>query len=88
MKTIELGSKVKDIVSGFEGIATARIEYMNGCVQYYITPKVSKDGELKDGRWFDVQQVEVCSDGIREKIAKMVTGGPAPGFSAPTSYRG
>ena len=28
---IKLGIKVRDKVTGFEGIATARIKYLNGC---------------------------------------------------------
>jgi hypothetical protein len=56
---IELGDEVKDIVSGFTGIATARTEFLNGCVRISIDPPVDKDGKPVDGKWFDVEQVEV-----------------------------
>ena len=36
---ILLGSQVKDKVTGFEGIAVSRIEYLSGCVQYGVRPR-------------------------------------------------
>ena len=73
---IELGKKVKDKVTGFTGIATSRIEYLNGCVQYCVKPKVDKDGKSRDGEWFDDAQLEVIGDGIA--IKKDPDGGPIP----------
>ena len=58
MKKIELGAKVKDKISGLEGIATARIEYLNGCIQYAISPPVDKDGNIRKDWWIDEQQLE------------------------------
>jgi len=44
----ELGQGVKDIVSGFCGVVTARIEYLTGCGQYALSPtKLSKEGKCK-----------------------------------------
>jgi len=40
---IRLGNKVRDKVSGIEGIVTGRCEYLNGCVQYCVTTKVAAD---------------------------------------------
>ncbi len=56
---IKLGSKVKDKVSGFTGIATAKVEYLNGCIQYCINPKVGKDNKNKEGFYFDEGQIEL-----------------------------
>ena len=36
---ILLGQKVKDKVTGFEGIAVSRVEYMSGCIQYGVRPR-------------------------------------------------
>lgn len=33
---IELGDKVKDLISGYEGIAVAKTVFINGCVQFTI----------------------------------------------------
>ena len=46
-----LGLAVKDLVSGFKGVATERVEYLNGCIQYRVTPK-AKDGVEYVKEWF------------------------------------
>lgn len=38
MFTFELGSKVKDLINGFEGVVTARLEFLTGCNQYCVNP--------------------------------------------------
>jgi hypothetical protein len=73
---IKLGQKVKDTVTGFTGIATSRIEYLNGCVQYCLKPKVDKDGKMQDGIWFDDAQLVVIGKGLCSK--KDFKGGPIP----------
>lgn len=56
---VKLGNKVRDSITGFEGIATGRCEYLYGCTQIVITPdKLSPDGKRLDGEWFDEQRVE------------------------------
>lgn len=46
MPQIKLGTKVIDTVTGFTGTATSRIEYMTGCTQYGVAPRVGADGIL------------------------------------------
>ncbi|MDR0682044.1 MAG: hypothetical protein LBG15_09395 [Dysgonamonadaceae bacterium] len=70
--SIKLGQKVRDIVSGFEGITTAKCEYLNGCVQYGVTP-VSTDGKYPDTTYLDYKQLEVIEGGI--EVASEDTGG-------------
>lgn len=69
----ELGVKLRDKVSEVEGICIGRIEYLNGCVQYAIKPKVTKDGKSHEAEWIDSQQLEQTGDGITIKQRK--TGG-------------
>jgi len=69
---MKLGQKLRDKVSGFEGIATSRIEYLNGCVQFCLKPK-STDGKMPEGEYIDIQQLEVVDDGLSIKPKK--TGG-------------
>ncbi len=75
-----LREKVRDTVTGVTGIAVARIEYMNGCVQYLIQPKVVKDGVPAKPEWYDTQQVELV--GVRKtakaKQEEEDPGGPPP----------
>ena len=72
---INLGDKVKDKVSGLVGIATERREYLNGCIQYVIQPKIDKDGKMPDGWSIDSQQIESLEKKI--KVKKSETGGPS-----------
>ena len=53
-----LGLKVKDKVTGFEGVVGTIGFDLYGCVQAVIQP-YAKDGDLKDARWFDVNRLEV-----------------------------
>jgi hypothetical protein len=69
----ELGDRLRDRVSEVEGIVIGRIEYLNGCTQYAIKPKKTKDGKVLDAEWVDSQQVEKVDDGLR--ITKTRTGG-------------
>lgn len=56
---INLGSKVRDVVSGFTGRAHARTEFMYGCARIHIEPMaVMKDGNLGEIEAFDEQRVE------------------------------
>ena len=83
---IKLGQKVRDIVTGLEGVATARIEYLNGCVQYCIKPPI-RDGKSSDAEYIDHQQLEVVDDGVHAQLNPTRTGGPVMD-APPTGYRG
>jgi len=61
---IKLGSKVKDRVSGFTGIVESRIEYLNGCIQYGVVPKVGKDNKKGESLWVDEEQIEIIGKGV------------------------
>ncbi len=62
----KLGKKAKDKITQFEGIITAKIIYVYGCNQYCIVPPV-KDGEIKEGQWFDEGRIEITGPGIAAK---------------------
>lgn len=64
---IALGSKVKDRITGVEGIVVGRTEWLNGCVRIIIQPQ-----ELKDGR-----PVDPCT--IDEPDLIVLEGPPAAG---------
>ena len=70
---IELGSRVVDIISGFEGIATARSEYLFGCKRVQITrTELDANGKLLD-EWFDETGVTVLDGGIVKKLKEKRT---------------
>ena len=57
---VQLGDEVRDIVTGFQGIATAMIQYLVGCRHVGITStELKDDGEPRPVQWIDEPQVEV-----------------------------
>jgi hypothetical protein len=55
---VKLGSKVKDSITGYEGIAVQRIEYLYGCVRIGVEGKVGADGKVPGIEYFDEQRVD------------------------------
>jgi len=55
MFKFNLGDKVKDLVSGFEGIVTIRSSYFtSGMPRYYVEPQgLTAEGKPKEGHHFD-----------------------------------
>ena len=61
---VTLGSAVKDMVSGVEGIAVGRTEWLYGCTRITVEQtKPGKDGTPNDLECFDEQRVEVTKEG-------------------------
>lgn len=56
---VNLGDKVKDTVSGFEGIAVSKHIYLAGCARFGVQPLVGKDGKLPESETFDEPCLEV-----------------------------
>lgn len=50
---INLGETRTDRISGFTGTVTGRCEYITGCVQYLLVPKVKESGSYAEAHWFD-----------------------------------
>jgi hypothetical protein len=75
---IEMGREVIDRVTGFTGVVTSRADFISGCDQYFVQPRVDKEGKKQEAHWFDDLRLE-------EQTAKPVviderkkrTGGPA-----------
>ena len=68
---IELGEKVKDDITGFEGIAVARCYYISGCIRIGVQGQVKQDGSVPDPEWFD-------EDRLESKQTEKKKGGPMP----------
>lgn len=67
-----LGKKYRDVISGAEGVATARSEHLHGCVRVQL--EWGKDGEAKY-EWFDEQRL-VDVETERPSLTTARTGGP------------
>lgn len=84
MSEITLGQKARDVVTGFEGIVTGRADYLTGCSQFVLAPRVAKDGTFKEGHWFDESRLEVTDRMVitlrfdEDTPAPVDTGGPQP----------
>lgn len=63
-KDANFGKLVRDKVTGFEGVVIGRCDYLYGCSQYGIVPKVDKDGKTGEVHWFDAGRIEVVGAGV------------------------
>jgi hypothetical protein len=55
---MKLGDVVRDKISGFQGVATCRVEFITGCVRWRISPQEVDEGELIESQYFDAEQLE------------------------------
>ncbi len=56
---ILLGQRVRDKVTGLEGVVIARVEHLTGCDTVAIHPGLDKDGKVMDPHWCDFTRCEV-----------------------------
>ncbi len=85
MYKFDLGTKLKDAVTGFEGIATFRIQFLTGCDQYGINPGLNKEGERRAEEQFDENRLIVMKGGVKlpeETIKQKQSGGHQPRIEA------
>ena len=77
-KGIELGSRVRDIYTGLEGIAIGRTEWMYGCNRIGIEPTELHDGKPIAAQWFDEQRIEEVKPERRHVsvLSRATAGGP------------
>lgn len=84
----ELGLEAEDIITGFKGFITYRVEYLTGCPQYGLQPKMKKgDKEVTHAKQFDENSLRLTGKSISlpneeevkkefEKAGKTPPGGP------------
>ena len=53
-----VGLRVKDKVTGFEGVVASICFDLYGCVQAIVAPQVDKDGKRRESEWFDIKRLE------------------------------
>lgn len=56
-----LGVKAKDVLSGFTGTISYRVQYITGCDQYGLHPGMDKEGKLLDAQQFDESRIEIIN---------------------------
>ena len=54
------GMVATDKISGFSGIVIGFAQYVTGCDQYLVAPKIEDDkpGVLPESHWFDVNRLK------------------------------
>lgn len=60
----KLGVKLKDKITGHEGIAVGVLIYINGCIQFGLKGQLDKDGKMPETHWIDQSQLEQTGEGI------------------------
>lgn len=84
---ITLGDRVKDRISGFQGIAIARTTWLHNCTRIVVQPEsLTKEHKPSEDMAFDEAQLEVVKAGVHvatvarpSPIETPGTGGPARG---------
>lgn len=77
-----LGDLLEDRVTGIRGIATAKTEFLNGCIQVEVTPRLKKEDitspEKAFGISIDIQQLKKVGVGLnaKKREPKELKGGP------------
>lgn len=71
---IELGSNVKDKITGFAGVVTGRHEYLHGCRRYSVSSTELKDGKRLEAEYFDEDALDIVQQAVPHKVKD--TGGP------------
>jgi hypothetical protein len=73
---VELGSTVKDRITGLVGVVLGRTEYLTGCTHVGISPKkVDTKGGLPDWSWIDERRC-IVQKTPRISMSKVEKGGP------------
>ena len=69
-----LGSEVRDKITGFVGIVVSRHQWINNCNTYSAMSQKLKDGMPQESARFDEPQLELVKKDVVESNTK--TGGP------------
>lgn len=82
MSKFNLGDKLRDQVTGFEGIALCQTNWLHGCTRWGLqSDKLDKDGKPGDVQMFDEPQlvlVKAKKVNIETRSSASKPGGPRP----------
>lgn len=76
---IILGQKYRDTITGFEGVAVARTEWVHGCWRITLEATELKDNKPVEPFTFDVQRMILVTESEQLEftdLRKKPTGGP------------
>lgn len=75
---MKLGDIVMDKISRFKGVATCRLEYLNGCIRWQVTPQELHEGKPLEAHYFDDEQLEFVPNSTSVALARRASGGDRP----------
>ena len=81
----KLGLKVKDKVTGFEGVVTSISFDLYGCIQAVVTPPAGEAGKQEDSRWYDMTRLAILSDAPVMELPNYEYGYVAEGRKGPAA---
>jgi hypothetical protein len=65
IQRVELGDLVRCKITGFDGITTQKVYYLQGCVRFCVTPQgLTSDGKMKESHYIDEPQLEIVTKGF------------------------
>lgn len=71
----DLGSLIKDKITGFQGIITTRSQWISNCNTYGVKPRnLDKDGAPMDVRWFDEPMVDLVEENVFKPVIRKAGG--------------
>lgn len=74
-KKLKLGNRVRDVVTGLEGIAVTKCDYLDGTTQFGIQPPVRPDeGKMPDITYIDIHRLEKVDEGVHVKTSPKAIG--------------
>lgn len=83
MDKINLGATYTDRITGFTGVCTGLCQYISGCNQALLTPKINADGSTKEAHWYDEQRLTLVAD----VPVVVLDNGATPGFDKAAPIR-
>jgi len=76
MAKIELGDKVKCKYTGFVGVAVARSEFINGCIQISVAPKWDGKSSTIEDMGIDESSLIIIKKKKKDEDDEDSNGGP------------
>ena len=75
---IKLGMTVKDKITGLQGIAMSKIEYLTNCTHFGVQPQVvTEKDQIPDWTYFDERRLEIVdTKNVLEGTKEADNGGP------------
>lgn len=79
MFKFNLGEVLKDKITGFQGVAIGRTEYLTGCTHYGLCSQILKDGKPIEWEWIDeFRLVKVLGEPVLTRKGDTDVGGIFP----------